>query len=163
MSYTLTPELREELKEPFGEILGEPDWSGTFITVGDECSFLALKAGKEPLLAVYDFLIKREAVSEEKKDALEKMPGKKIIVDNPPGGITDEAEMAIKLGLEASPSKIEVHGEEDLLVLPCIVHAPEGTVVYYGQPDEGVVKVLATKEKKEHASKIMLSMKEVEQ
>lgn len=162
MNYELTPELREELKKPFGEVLQEPDWDNGFITVGDECTFLAAKAGKEPMLAVYDFRIKREDVSDEKKDTIEKMPGKTLVVDNPAGSITGEAELAIRLGLEAGPAKVQVNGEEDLLVIPCIMHAPEGAVVYYGQPDVGVVKVVATPEKKEKAKQIMLSMKEVE-
>ncbi|MCK4328176.1 MAG: GTP-dependent dephospho-CoA kinase family protein [Candidatus Diapherotrites archaeon] len=163
MSYRLTPELRARLKEPFGKLLPEPDWDGEFIAVGDECAFLAAKAGKEPMVTVYDFRIKRKEISEEKREAIEKMPGKTITVDNPAGEITGEAEMAIRLALESKPSKVCVNGEEDLLVLPCIVHAPEGTVVYYGQPDDGAVKVEVTAKKKEEAREIMLSMKEVEQ
>jgi len=41
-----------------------------------------------------------------------------------------------------------IDGEEDLLVLPVVQYAPIGSVVYYGQPGEGLVKVVVTKEKK---------------
>lgn len=41
-----------------------------------------------------------------------------------------------------------VDGEEDLLALPAIVHAPIGGVVYYGQPQQGLVEVMVTEEKK---------------
>jgi len=45
--------------------------------------------------------------------------------------------------------RIFVRGEEDLAALPAILLAPEGSVVLYGQPDEGVVFVSITKSKKE--------------
>ncbi len=161
MNYKLTKGLREELKKPFGELLQKPDWEEEFVTVGDQCSFLATQSGKQPLLMVYDNLIKRQETCDEKKEAIEKMPGKKIVVDNPAGIITNEALMAIRLSFESKPTKIEVCGEEDLLVLPCIQYAPNGTIVYYGQPDKGVVKVIVNNDSKEKAKKIMLSMKEV--
>lgn len=34
---------------------------------------------------------------------------------------------------------ILVDGEEDLAVLPCILTAPSGSLVLYGQPGEGLV------------------------
>ena len=36
---------------------------------------------------------------------------------------------------------IVVDGEEDLLALPVIVEAPEGSLVFYGQPSTGVVSI----------------------
>ena len=163
MSFKLTEELRKELKEPLGELMAYPDWAGKFIAVGDECSSLAAKDNMEPILLVYDNLIRRHETSDEKKEAIGKMPGKKIVVDNPAGMITDEAEMAVRLGLEHAPAKIEVNGEEDLLVLPCIMHAEEGTAIYYGQPDRGIVKVIVNPETRKKAENILLSMKEVKQ
>jgi uncharacterized protein (UPF0218 family) len=40
-----------------------------------------------------------------------------------------------------SPVRIFVNGEEDLLVLPVCIHAPDNAVVMYGQPHEGLVIV----------------------
>ncbi len=37
-------------------------------------------------------------------------------------------------------------GEEDLLVLPVCIHAPENAVVLYGQPNRGLVIVRITPE-----------------
>ena len=48
--------------------------------------------------------------------------------------------------------------EEDLLVLPCIMHAPEGTAIYYGQPNQGIVKIMVTKEAKKKARETLSSM-----
>ena len=158
MNYRLTLELREQLKKPLGQLLAKPDWQGQFITVGDQCSYLAAKAGKQPMLAVYDNLIQRKETADEKACAIESLPGKTLAVKNPAGTITAEAVEAIRLGIESPPAKVRVDGEEDLLVLPCIVHAPEGTAVYYGQPNVGIVKIMVTKESKKKARETLSSM-----
>ena len=56
---------------------------------------------------------------------------------------------------EAVPVRVFVKGEEDLLVLPVLVHAPENSVVLYGQPDEGLVIVPVNQEARDKANKIM--------
>ena len=70
-------------------------------------------------------------------------------VDNPPGTITDELwetiEKAKYLAAEESNILIVVNGEEDLAVIPCVLMAPENTVILYGQPGEGIVVVEADK------------------
>jgi len=45
-----------------------------------------------------------------------------------------------------SPVRIVVNGEEDLLVIPVCVHAPDNSIVLYGQPNEGLVVVEITPE-----------------
>jgi hypothetical protein len=157
----LTPAIRAELKKPMGEVLEKPIWSGKFVTVGDECSFMAAKAGAEPLLMVYDNRIMRKETCDEKREAIEGMPGKKLAVENPAGTISEEAELAIRLALESPPAKVQVSGEEDLLVLPCVMNAKDGTAVYYGQPKKGLVRVMVNKESRERARKIVLSMEEM--
>jgi len=42
-----------------------------------------------------------------------------------------------------------VNGEEDLLVLPVLVEALLGSVLYYGQPNDGVVRVKISQKKKQ--------------
>ena len=44
------------------------------------------------------------------------------------------------------PVRITVFGEEDLLVLPVCIHAPDNSIVLYGQPNEGLVLVEITTE-----------------
>ncbi len=163
MTKKLTSSLREKLKVPLGELRDAPDWSSPFITVGDQCTFLAAEEGAKPLLAIYDNMIMRQETTDEKRKAIGGMPGKKIVVDNPAGTITDEADLAIRVGLENAPTRIEVNGEEDLLVLPCVIHAKDGTAVYYGQPRQGIVKVIVNPEMRKKAKGILLSMKEVKQ
>jgi hypothetical protein len=54
--------------------------------------------------------------------------------------------------------RIVVNGEEDLLVLPVAVYAPDNSVILYGQPNEGLVIVQVTEEVRNKASSIMNSM-----
>jgi uncharacterized protein (UPF0218 family) len=157
----LTAALRAELKKPMGTVLAKPTWRGKFVTVGDECSFLAAKAKAKPLLMVYDNRIMRKETCDEKRLAIEGMPGKKLVVVNSAGTITEEAELAISLALGSPPAKIEVDGEEDLLVLPCVARAPLGSAVYYGQPKRGIVKIIVSEATRKRVKKIMLSMEEI--
>ncbi|HOP09469.1 MAG TPA: DUF359 domain-containing protein, partial [Candidatus Methanofastidiosa archaeon] len=54
--------------------------------------------------------------------------------------------------------KIFIDGEEDLATLPAIFFAPEGAIVVYGQPDEGIVIVNVTDEKKKEVYSILSRM-----
>lgn len=64
-------------------------------------------------------------------------------VRNPAASVTREAWDAIRLGLQhpEGPVRVVVEGEEDLLGIPCFLEAPEGAVVLYGMPNQGVVVV----------------------
>jgi uncharacterized protein (UPF0218 family) len=56
------------------------------------------------------------------------------------------------------PVRIIVTGEEDLLVLPVAIYAPDNSVIFYGQPNEGLVMVLVTEEIRNKAKSILDSM-----
>ena len=63
---------------------------------------------------------------------------------NPSGTITDQLWKTIKEGFSLVEKAgynvlIVVEGEEDLSAIPCIVMAPSGSLIFYGQPGEGVV------------------------
>lgn len=67
-----------------------------------------------------------------------------IRCNNPTSCITSEAVSAIRRGYGIrKPVRILVSGEEDLLLLPALIYAPEGAVLLYGQPNQGVVVVYA--------------------
>ena len=56
-------------------------------------------------------------------------------IHNPPGMLRSSALREVEKQLESSQKTlIVVDGEEDLLVIPAILHAPENTWVVYGQP-----------------------------
>jgi uncharacterized protein (UPF0218 family) len=81
-------------------------------------------------------------------------------VQNPPGTITDEAWQAIETAMrESKQTKITVDGEEDLLTLVAVLAAPENSLIFYGQPHEGIVAVKATVETKQKIRYMIEEMK----
>lgn len=79
--------------------------------------------------------------------------------ENPAGSITFSAVAAIEDALVAEkPARVLVDGEEDLLALPAVDSAPIGSVVYYGQPGEGVVVVPVDERAKASAEELMSRM-----
>jgi len=78
---------------------------------------------------------------------------------NPPGEITEESISIIRNAfVMVTPVRIIVSGEEDLLVLPVAVYAPDNSVILYGQPNEGLVLVHLTEEVRNRARSIMSHM-----
>jgi hypothetical protein len=57
------------------------------------------------------------------------------------------------------PIRLTVNGEEDLLVLPVCIHAPENSVILYGQPNKGLVLVQITAEIRNKAQALLDLMK----
>jgi cytidyltransferase-like protein len=77
-----------------------------------------------------------------------------ITVKNPPGNITPTLFAAIKRSIKSYLANgrqriIKVLGEEDLAGVPAMLLSPLGSVVLYGQPQEGLVVVEIIEEKKE--------------
>jgi len=112
------------------------------ITVGDRTTEKMINFDLIPSLQIIDGQEKREKREPPKLEyAIE------LTVDNPAAEITSESISMIKKAFTLqSPVRIFVNGEEDLLVLPVCVHAPENSVVLYGQPNEGLVIVRITPE-----------------
>jgi hypothetical protein len=143
----LTDELRDMLKRPFGQLMegkaalekAKARNKARLVCVGDECSSFFLKNDAKPELIIYDFKVKRQPVGEEMKAALEAAPGKLVKVKNDAGTINTPMEGAVKRGLEGKLARILVDGEDDLAALVALMHAEDGTLIVYGQPDEGVV------------------------
>jgi uncharacterized protein (UPF0218 family) len=161
--YVLPDELRSELKSPMGPVqkgsfvdeVGE----GPLATVGDVVTRRALSAGARPTLMVVDGITKR---SEEAPEVDPGSTTREVEVDNPPARITDELWDAIEDAFQGeTPTLIRVDGEEDLAVLPAIVHAPDGATVVYGQPDEGAVLVTVDQIARERANDLLARMEVV--
>jgi len=70
--------------------------------------------------------------------------------------LTEKVFEAVNSALEGSNVRIYVKGEEDLAVMPLVALLPNGSVILYGQPNEGVVRVDVNDERKV----IILSMLE---
>ncbi|MDD5110913.1 MAG: DUF359 domain-containing protein [Candidatus Altiarchaeota archaeon] len=143
MALRLPDNVRAKLKEPLGAFITDlSSLKGkTVICVGDQASKDALAAGLAPKLCVYDGLIQRRIVAIPAE--ISGFDATEIKVANKPGTLSDEAFSAVKRALSSEGRfRILVDGEEDLLALAAIIHAPEGAVVLYGQPNEGLVGVL---------------------
>jgi GTP-dependent dephospho-CoA kinase len=145
----LPENLREQLKTPLGLLL--PDSLATkdnilkhissnsfIITVGDATTDKMLNFGITPSLQIIDSQekrVKRDPPSKEKIAT-------NFSCDNPAGEISPESIRVIKNAFKSEPPvRITVNGEEDLLVIPVCIYAPENSIVMYGQPNEGLVLV----------------------
>jgi len=168
IAYQTTPEIRDQLKTPFGKLL-----RGTYtetakklkaivrdskppkiVTVGDKVSKNLYRQGIIPHLVVTDNRSMRRRIRPTKYTV-----DRVLHVENPPGTITEEAITAMRESLLVSERvQILVDGEEDLLTIISVLYAPEKSMIAYGQPHEGLVLVEVTANKKIEASKILEAM-----
>ena len=170
--YKLTENLRNELKKPLGELIGgempqpylksreELKKAPFLVTVGDVVTENVLRIGIKPSVAIYDYKTKRkEYVPDIELGAVV------LTTKNPPGTITKALLNAVKKSFElAKKGKrvyLKVNGEEDLAAIPAIIYAPEGALVIYGQPDEGIVLIKVTSECKRRCAKLLRKMEVV--
>jgi len=167
--YILTSRLRVFFKEPFGVlILGAPEQTmmqlvekavkekpPVIIAVGDVVSQNLHAFNINPLLSIVDGKSLRDQPMPEQV-AVDRV----VHVENPQGTITEESVAAVKAVLESGiHTHIVVNGEEDLLVLPAILYAPENAFIVYGQPYVGIVVAKATKMRKEQVKEFLKEMK----
>ena len=158
----LPDSLREQLKIPLGILLPESQAdkiniqkhlseNSYIISVGDRTSQKMNEFGLIPSLQIIDGQEKREKREPPKlKNATE------LTVDNPAAEITSQSISVIKNAFTLQPPiRLFVNGEEDLLVLPVCIHAPENAVVLYGQPNEGLVIVKITPEIRNKAQTLL--------
>ena len=162
----LPDNLREQLKIPLGILLLESDVSkkniqkhisenSYIITVGDRTTEKMNDFGLIPSLQIIDGQEKRI-----KLDIPENFEvSTTFTCDNPAAEITIQSIETIKKAfLSQTPVRITVNGEEDLLVIPVCIHAPENSVVMYGQPNKGLVIVKITTEIRNKTQKLLDSM-----
>lgn len=166
--YTISPELEQFFKEPFGRLLRGSsretmrqlrdivniEKPPLVVSVGDKVSQNLHKYGIKPQISITDNRSLRKAVRpsvfEEKKV---------VRVQNPAATITDDAEIAVR---DATKGREHVHiivdGEEDLLTPVAVLYAPDNALVVYGQPHKGVVVVKVTADKKARAKELLDAM-----
>lgn len=156
--------LRDKLKEPIGRLVNEEELLDLLtneryiVSVGDQVTYTILKYNIEPVFCIVDFKIKRDRCHSEIKNLIRSFGKKKIVVNNPPGCISDDLWNAIESAykkLEKGSLRIEVIGEEDLAALPAIFLAPSYVTIIYGLPDKGVVVVKALEENKRKVKEIL--------
>lgn len=162
----LSDDLRDQLKNPLGTLINDDDPNkeniikkisaeSVIITVGDRITENMLQLGLKPQIQIIDGLEKRSQRDIPADDTITT----KLFCKNPPGEITEESMQVIQKAFSCeSPVRIIVDGEEDLLVIPACIFAPENSVVLYGQPNEGLVIVQITPEIRAKVQKILDAM-----
>ena len=162
----LPDDLRDQLKTPLGNLISDNDPNKeniikkisaelVIITVGDRTTENMLQLGLKPQIQIIDGLEKRSECAVPADDTI----NTKLSCKNPPGEITEESIQVIQRAFSSEPPvRITVDGEEDLLVIPACIFAPENSVVMYGQPNEGLVIVTITPEIQAKVQKILDAM-----
>ena len=162
----LPNDLRDHLKNPLGNLIRDNDPNkeniikeisakSILITVGDRTTENILQLGLKPQIQIIDGLEKRN----KRLVPTDVTINTNLSCKNPPGEITEESTQAIQKAFSCKlPVRITVDGEEDLLVLPVCMSAPENSVVMYGQPNEGLVIVHITPEIRAKVQKILDAM-----
>jgi uncharacterized protein (UPF0218 family) len=162
----LPDSLRDQLKIPLGILLPIDQDNKTniqkylsddsyIITVGDRTTEKMIDFDLIPSLQIIDGLEKRI-----KRDIIKLGSAFELKIDNPAAEITLESIEIIKKAFSLNPPiRLTVNGEEDLLVLPACIHAPENSVILYGQPHKGLVLVQITTEIRNKAQALLDLMK----
>jgi len=169
----LPKDLRRQLKNPLGSLIKDSNLNketvlnkihtdSFIITVGDKTTEKMLELGLKPQIQIIDGYTGRDATIDplEERDqcivSSDDAINTKLSCKNPPGEITEESIQVIQKAFSSEPPvRITVDGEEDLLVIPVCIHAPENSVVMYGQPNEGLVIVTITPEIRAKVRKIL--------
>ncbi len=152
--HRLPDQHRDAFRAPYGRLhpsigAARPVLEGrTILSVGDVVTAGLVAEGLFPTVAVVDGFTARDVPVPPVR-----IPGARVIrVKNPAGYLTDELALAVRDGLASPPALIVVEGEEDLAVVPLALAAPDGSILVYGQPGEGVVISLIDDEQRRRAA-----------
>jgi len=146
------------LKKPFGELIKQEEISKqkicslvkdskALITVGDATTEKIISLDLTPDLSIIDCVERRirrteSKILELKTFFLTSTHYKQYQCKNPKGTIAKEAYITIKeILMKEEKAIIFIDGEEDMLALAVFALAPLDSVVFYGQPLEGLVSV----------------------
>ena len=153
LDYSMPKILDEELKQPMGKLFPGPSEDPSIamnlalksisdelkiIAVGDVTVYSLQIEKREAWISVIDGMTHRKKWDKfEHIDMDEKLL---INAENPPGMLTSSIFEACSKAISQSENvTIFVDGEEDLVPIPLILMAPLGTILLYGQPNEGLI------------------------
>ncbi|HXZ89680.1 MAG TPA: GTP-dependent dephospho-CoA kinase family protein [Candidatus Dormibacteraeota bacterium] len=166
-TYVLPERLRTTLRRPLGDLVQGSDIDlgqvlrniikakkpTKLILVGDSVSKQATRAGIAPDVMIIDNLEKRQRAT-----ACAHPHNRVIKAKNQAGKIEHNARLAVEQAIRGEADLVEIEGEEDLLAIIAVIAAPVGSLVVYGQPNEGVVLVRVSAQNKLKASRILEQM-----
>jgi len=167
--FKVTDDVVKELKKPWGKLFKNIDefkniyeikkFKDRFIiSVGDITTKNLIKEKININIAIYDNKTMRNFIDE--KVSIPKLMNYKFLdVVNPAGMITEEAMDTVKRAIDENFSQIFVHGEEDLFVIPAIKFSKENSLIFYGQPNEGIVMIENSEKLKVKVNKLLEKFK----
>ena len=169
-TYLLPERLRTKVRRPLGELVQGSDIDlgqllrkitvqekpKKLILVGDSVSRQASQAGVATDVMIIDNLEKRQ-----KAISYAHSRSRVITARNQAGRIEDEARLAVERAIRGEADLVEIDGEEDLLAVIAVLAAPVGSLVVYGQPNEGVVLVRVSAARKAAAERLLQQMDRV--
>jgi GTP-dependent dephospho-CoA kinase len=171
---SIPPDVLAELKKPLGKLILDSDITERkirkeisdikhkIITVGDRSTERLVSFDIYPDLAIIDGVERRQEKGTTLADRMLGFKAKdvtSISCINPAGTITQEAIGKIRFALSGEKKYIlQVVGEEDLLTLPVCFVAPTNSLVFYGQPLEGLVLIKVNNSMRRKAKELMKSI-----
>lgn len=159
--------LRSVLRKPFGRVIRNVKELHSIqkldraITIGDITTKEFNRLGFGQKISIIDFKVARKKRFQNLNELGFEGAEEILKVKNPSGSLTPELFKAVEKAIQLVNSKqqiqivLKVDGEEDLAVLPCLLSAPLGWTIFYGQPGKGVVEVKVTQESKEKAYELV--------
>ncbi|MFN3910000.1 MAG: GTP-dependent dephospho-CoA kinase family protein [Candidatus Anstonellaceae archaeon] len=162
--------LRKLLSKPYGKIyktnkelkklLENLKGYRYLITIGDQSTYTLLSLGIVPDLAVFDKKIKRKKAPIKFIKLILSKAKTLLKANNPPSTISlnliRKFSAAIK---KKKPAFIEIKGEEDLASIVALKFCTKKDIIFYGQPNKGIVHLKVNKKLKAFASKIINLLK----
>lgn len=139
--------LRARLAAPFGPIYSPDEITARLAgparnaAVGDVTASEMVRRNVKPHFIVVDFKTKRGDIAQD--DVVRRYGDTVQRVSSPPGILTSTLYNGVRRAAKTNrTTRIEVDGEEDLAVLPAIMHLAPGATVLYGMPDRGLAAVV---------------------
>jgi len=121
------------------------------ISVGDATTEKLLSLNIVPSIQIVDGREQRE-----RRKLPEKRYATEIKCVNPASSISNDAIIAFKNALTSEkPVRITVDGEEDLMGVVILAFAPDDSVMFYGQPLEGLVVVRVNEESRNRFKEVI--------
>jgi pantetheine-phosphate adenylyltransferase len=153
---TLNEAQRDFFAKPQGPVLQESDLKDEHntpfvVVVGDSAleTFITHKIKYD--LGIYDFQKKRQ---EDISDILKPIEPE-LTATNPAGSISLHLTKSLQTALNQNLKHLFVQGEEDLATVALFLLLPLNSIIYYGQPNQGIVRVEITEEFKDTVYQVL--------
>jgi len=149
----LSQDQREFFQKVHGEIVEQPTLHAKFrIAIGD-ITLQKFQSSQWPFsLGIYDGHSQRQKIDH----IFMKSPENILKIKNPAGMITNQLFNFLADFFENSENKrkqkqnlLMIDGEEDLTTVAAVLAAPLNTMIYYGQPNQGLVELTVTEKIKD--------------